>query len=109
MGKTKIVIPSEVLLVEIERRCSVPECNAKNRIGLVKDEARAYSGFECEACAEWNVDALNERDVPEWWDELAVTDLYAVRPTTENSHDTSGEVISRMSENYRHTTDDRHK
>lgn len=102
---TKIIIPRELLLVEIERRCRATECNAKTRIGLTKDEARAFNGFECERCKEWNVDWLSERDVPEWWEELAVTDLYAIRHAREDASSESGEVISRMSENYRQTKD----
>jgi len=44
---------------------------------------------------------LEERDVPEWWAELAVTDLYALRKTPGTSQDEIGEVIARMSNNYR--------
>lgn len=105
MGRSRIVIPRELLLVEIERRCSLPECNAKTRLGLTKDEARAYTGFECERCQEWNEDLLNERDVPEWWDELVVTDLYSVRNGLENAPNEFGEVITRMSDGYRLTKD----
>ena len=103
MSKIKIVIPRELLLVEIERRCRLPECNAKARIGLTKDEARSYSGFECERCQEWNVDGLTERDVPEWWEELAVTDLYAIRSALVDAPNEFGDVIDRMSDNYRQT------
>lgn len=103
MSKVKIVIPRELLLVEIERRCRIPECNAKTRIGLTKDEARAFSGFECERCQEWNVDVLSDRDVPEWWEELAVTDLYAIRITKADAPKEFGDVITRMSDHYRQT------
>ena len=103
MSKSKIVIPRDLLLVEIERRCHVPECNAKARIGLTKAEARAYSGFECERCQEWNVDALSERDVPEWWEDLAVTDLFAIRTAKGDAPIEFGDVITRMSDNYRQT------
>jgi len=103
MAKSKIIIPREVLLIEIERRCSVAECFARNRVGLTKDEARAYNGFECERCKTWNADSLTERDAPEWWEELAVTDLYAVRERRDNSPEDPGEVIKRMSDNYRRT------
>lgn len=106
MSKIKIVIPRELLLVEIERRCCLPECNAKTRTGLTKDEARAYSGFECARCKEWNVDILSDRDVPEWWEELAVTDLYAIRNTTADAPNEFGDVITRMSCNYRQTKDE---
>lgn len=103
MSKVNIIIPRELLLVEIERRCRVPECNARARIGLTKDEARAYTGFECEICNQWNADGLNERDVPEWWEELAVTDMYALRNPREDAPNESGDVVTRMSENYHHS------
>lgn len=100
MSKPKIIIPRRVLLVEIERRCRVPECNAKTRTGLTKDEARTYSGFECERCKEWNTDALTERDVPEWWEELKITDLYSVRELSSPLPDEPGTVITRLSNDY---------
>lgn len=103
MNKSKIIIPREVLLIEIERRCRMPECEARIRLGLTKDEARAYTGFECEHCKEWNEDALAERDVPEWWEELKVTDLYALRAEHSNMTDEPSEVIARMSDDYRRT------
>jgi len=101
MTRSKIVIPRELLLVEIVRRCHVTGCEAKTHIGLTRSEARSYTGFECERCKEWNVDMLDERDVPEWWAELAVTDLYALRKTPGTSPDEIGEVIARMSKDYR--------
>ena len=99
----KITIPRELLLVEIERRCPDAECNWKTRIGLTKEEARAYCGFECERCGRSWDDALTERDVPEWWEELAITDLYAVRAKTDADAGTgeTGEVVTRMSESFR--------
>jgi hypothetical protein len=75
MSRSKIIIPREVLLFEIERHCQVPSCNAKARIGLTKEDARSYRGFECERCLEWNDDVLEQRDVPEWWDGLTKVDL----------------------------------
>lgn len=97
-----IVIPCEVLLVEIERRCRVDsECNARTRVGLTKAEARAYCGFTCERCERWNEDALTERDVPEWWEELAVTGLSALREPQTLVPDEPGEVIARLSNNYK--------
>lgn len=97
-----IVIPREVLLVEIERRCHVDsECNARTRVGLTKEEARAYCGFTCERCERWNEDVLTERDVPEWWEELAVTGLSALREPRPLMPDEPGEVITRLSNNYR--------
>jgi 1-acyl-sn-glycerol-3-phosphate acyltransferase len=62
-----------LLLVEIARRCR--GCDAPARLGLTKDEALTYDGFECENCELWNEDELSERDVPEWWDELQSSGL----------------------------------
>lgn len=97
----KILIPRQVLLVEIERRCAVDgECRARNRLGLTKEEARAYSGFTCERCERWNEDSLTERDVPDWWEELAVTGLKTLRPEGGAPAEPS-EVVERLSDNYR--------
>jgi hypothetical protein len=96
----RFVFPREVLLVEVERRCSDAACGARARIGLTKAEARAYTGFECEACGVWNDDALAERDVPEWWEELKVTGLEGVR-MLEGAEAEPGEVVARMSEAWR--------
>jgi hypothetical protein len=106
--RSKILIPRDVLLMEIERRCHDAECNARTRVGLTKEEARVYCGFECERCGQFWDDLLTERDVPEWWEELTITDLYTVRENNSNSVDEPGEVVKRMSENYRRTraTDD---
>lgn len=101
--RSKILIPRSVLLVEIERRCQDAQCNARTRVGLTKDEARVYCGFECERCGQFWDDLLTERDVPEWWEELAITDLYAVRENLSASVEEPGEVVTRMSENYRRT------
>ena len=100
--KRSIIIPREVLLVEIERRCAVDrECNARNRIGLTKEEARAYCGYACERCERWNDDLLLETDAPEWWEELAVTGLAGLRaPREPQAADEPGEVIKRLSNNY---------
>ena len=57
----------ELLLAEIVRRCR--ECDAQARVGLTKEEARVYHGFECARCEAWNEDALTGRDIPEWWQE----------------------------------------
>jgi hypothetical protein len=100
--RSKIVIPREVLLIEIERRCRDAACGARTRVGLTKEEARAYCGFECERCGrEWD-DALAERDAPEWWEELTITGLDALRGRREGESqgETSG-VLERMSEDYR--------
>lgn len=76
----RIVFPREVLLVEVDRRCGGPGCNAPARVALTKEEARAYTGFECGRCERWNEDVLGERDIPEWWEELKITSLDGVRP-----------------------------
>lgn len=99
--KRSIIIPRQVLLVEIERRCAVDsECNARARIGLTKEEARAYCGFTCERCERWNEDVFVETDVPEWWEELAVTGLAALRAPRQLEADEPGEVVSRLSNGY---------
>lgn len=97
----KITIPRELLLVEIERRCPDRECNARTRIGLTKEEARAYCGFECERCERKWDDVLTERDVPEWWEELTITGLRAIREDAGSGLDEPGEVVKRMSEEFR--------
>ena len=95
--------PREVLLVEIERRCADPACNARAFVGLTKDEARAYEGFECPRCERWNEDTLSERDIPEWWEELRVTGLEGLR----GAGDEGGEpeeaegVVRRLSDGWR--------
>lgn len=100
--KRSIVIPRELLLVEIERRCGVDgDCNARTRVVLTKDDARAYCGFTCERCERWNEDVLSERDVPEWWEELAVTGLAALRePRTPPAPEEPDEFITRLSDHY---------
>jgi hypothetical protein len=108
-----LVFPREVLLVEIERHCAEPGCNARTRVGLTKEEARLYEGFECERCERWNADGLNERDIPEWWEELTVTGLATLRGTApaaagdaarvEETGEGS-EVVARLSEAWQHRT-----
>ena len=49
-----IIIPREVLLVEIDRRCSFADCDNRVGIALTKEEAANYLGFECELCKRWN-------------------------------------------------------
>jgi len=66
----KITIAKQVLLFEIDRRCSFNDCQERNFIGLTKSEALAYKGFECHACKRWNEDSLTEKDAPDWWDEI---------------------------------------
>lgn len=65
-----IIIPREVLLIELDRRCSFPDCRARSFIALTKQEAKTYNGFTCEACDRWNDDILSEKDVSDWWDEI---------------------------------------
>jgi hypothetical protein len=101
--RSRIVIPRNLLLVEIERRCQDAQCHARTRIGLTKEEARVYRGFECERCGQAWDDLLTERDVPEWWEELAITDLHTVREIAPGGVDDSSEIVNRMSENYRRT------
>ena len=98
MGK-RIVIPRELLLVEVERWCSDHKCNARTRLSLTKAEARVYTGFECGRCERWNDDALTERDIPEWWEELKVASLEGLRPPRRaQGPDDPGEVVARMSD-----------
>ncbi len=99
--RRRIALRRELLLVEIERRCADPHCDAKARVGLTKEEARAYTGFECERCERWNEDVLTERDVPEWWEELAVTGLSGLRPASRPGEEETGAVIERLSEAWR--------
>jgi hypothetical protein len=97
----RLKFPREVLLVEIERRCGDAACNARVFVGLTKDEARAYTGFVCERCERWTDDALAERDIPDWWEELKVTALDGVRPARPAGEGEPGEVVARMSEAWR--------
>lgn len=96
----RFVFPREVLLVEVERWCGEVGCNALTRLSLTKAEARAYTGFECARCGRWNEDALAERDIPEWWEELRVTSLEGLRPPPGiGSGDAdAGEVVTRLSD-----------
>jgi len=65
-----IVIPRDILLLEIDRRCNFPDCANRVLIGLTKPDAINYRGFECEYCHRWNDNQLTQKDVPEWWDEI---------------------------------------
>ena len=98
--RREISFPREVLLVEVERRCGDPACSARTHVALTKAEARAYTGFECARCERWNADALSERDVPEWWEELKITSLEGLRPprTFAEAGEESVGAVSRMSE-----------
>jgi hypothetical protein len=97
--KSKIIFPRELLLLEVERWCGDHACNARTRLSLTKAEARAYTGFECSRCERWNEDALSERDIPEWWEELQVTSLEGLRPAAgARTEEDAGEVVTRMSD-----------
>lgn len=93
-----IYIPREVLLVEIERRCTDAQCKGRTRVGLTKEEARSYIGFECEKCKRFCDDALSESDVPDWWEELIITGLANLRPQPERDEAEANEVVLRLSE-----------
>jgi hypothetical protein len=104
LGMTKrIVFPREVLLVEVERWCGDPLCNTRTRLSLTKGEARAYTGFECASCERWNEDALSERDIPEWWEELKVTSLEGLRGTAAEGGEAEGPV-ARLSDAWKNLT-----
>jgi hypothetical protein len=64
---------------------------------LTKAEARAYAGFECSRCERWNEDALAERDIPEWWEELrdAPPEGLGRSAVGKAGHDPGG-VVARM-------------
>jgi len=106
--RQRIVIPREVLLVEIERHCADTACNARTRVGLTKEEARLYDGFKCDVCERWHEDGLTERDIPDWWEELTVTGLQTLRarvkpisdasePNEAGAEDDGGGVVARLS------------
>ena len=95
----RIVFPREVLLVEVERWCGDHACNARTRVALTKAEARVYTGFECALCERWNGDALTERDIPDWWEELKVASLEGLRPLSPPpAGEDEGEVVARLSD-----------
>ncbi|HEY0101109.1 MAG TPA: hypothetical protein VGB76_19445 [Pyrinomonadaceae bacterium] len=107
--RSRIVFPREVLLVEIERHCADENCKARTRIGLTKEEARLYDGFECERCELWQADGLSERDIPDWWEELTITGLDTLRAGKTGASDTpetnrageGGGVVARLSDAWR--------
>jgi hypothetical protein len=65
-----ITIERKVLLIEFERRCRFAGCNERHLIGVTRQEALEYNGFECNLCERWNDDSLSKNDVPDWWDEI---------------------------------------
>ena len=94
----RIMFPREVLLVEVERKCAGAACGARARLALTKEEARSYTGFECARCERWQQDALAERDIPEWWEELKVTSLDGIRELGAKNEVEPGEVVARLSD-----------
>lgn len=93
----RLVFPRELLLVEVDRRCAEAACGARVRLALTKEEARAYTGFECERCGSWNADSLGERDIPEWWEELKITSLDGVRAVEPAADGETSETVERLS------------
>ena len=67
--------PRDVLLIEVERYCSFPDCRARNLLGLTKSEAIEYRGFDCVKCERWNDHALSADALPETWNlDIAASD-----------------------------------
>ena len=64
---SRLHFPREVLLIEIERRCSFVDCHGRNQIGLTEAEAIEYRGFHCSHCERWNDDQLNQSELPDSW------------------------------------------
>ncbi len=65
--KQSFHFPRSTLLVEIKRRCAFPDCATKNQIGLTKQEAIEYRGFECFQCERWNEDRVSQSELPDSW------------------------------------------
>ena len=101
----RIAFPREVLLVEVERWCADRACNARTRLSLTKDEARRYTGFECARCERRHEDALAERDIPEWWEELKVTSLEGLRPARVAVEEEPAGPVARMSDAWKGLAD----
>ena len=66
-SRARFHFPREVLLVEIERRCTFVDCGFRNRVSLTKAEAISYRGFRCDKCDRWNDDAVAREDLPASW------------------------------------------
>jgi hypothetical protein len=105
---SRIVVPRAVLLVEIERRCSDPQCKQKARIGLTKEEARHYTGFVCERCERETLDSLAEREVPvEWWQDFVLTGTNILPHfQSEETAPLAPNSIKRLSDAYRKNASD---
>ena len=103
--RRRVVVPRQLLLVEVERYCRDPQCRARTGVGLTKEEARTYDAFTCARCEQKWDDALTERDIPEWWEELRITSLDALqRPTAQRpgaEEEASEGPVSRMSDAWR--------
>lgn len=101
--RRRVVVPRELLLVEVERYCPDPQCRARNGVGLTKGEARTYDSFTCARCEQKWDDALTERDIPEWWEELQITSLDARRPTARGAGaaEESEGPVARLSDAWR--------
>jgi hypothetical protein len=65
--KQRFHFPRTTLLFEIERRCAFADCDARNQIGLTKQEAIEYRGFDCFQCERWNEDRLSQSELPDSW------------------------------------------
>ena len=65
--KLSFRFPRATLLIEIDRRCAFPTCEARNQIGLTKQEAIEYRGFDCFQCKRWNEDRVNQSELPDSW------------------------------------------
>ena len=100
-----MVVPRQLLLVEVERYCPDPQCRARTGVGLTKEEARSYDAFTCARCEQKWDDALAERDIPEWWEELQITSLDALqRPPAQRpgaEQEASEGPVARMSDAWR--------
>ena len=65
--KQRFHFPRTTLLIEIEPRCGFSDCGARNQIGLTKQEAIEYRGFECFQCERWNDDRASASEFPASW------------------------------------------
>jgi len=65
--KQRFQFPRSTLLIQIDRRCTFPDCAARNQISLTKQEAIEYRGFECFQCERPNEDRLSESELPGSW------------------------------------------